>query len=127
LSADLVADEATHQAEALANRRIAKQLLASQPHDPTALRWAVTVTFYSALHALTAYLIARGVAVTSHDDRSLALADPQNGVPADVFKAHQFLKRRSTGARYYVQTFAPWRVQRLLDVPLTVIFDFVGP
>jgi hypothetical protein len=121
-----VADEATHRAEALANRRIAEQFLASQAHDPTALRWAVTATFYSALHALTAYLIARGVAVTSHDDRSIALIDPRNGVPPEVFKAYEFLKRRSTGARYYVQTFAPWQVQRLLDVPLMVIFDFVG-
>jgi hypothetical protein len=121
-----VADEATHRAEALANRRIAEQLLASQANDPTALRWAVTASFYSALHALTAYLIARGVAVTSHDDRSLALADPANSVPQNVFDAYQFLKRRSTGARYYVQMFAPYQVRRLLDVPLTVIFDVVG-
>ena len=121
-----MADEATHRAEALANRRIAEQLLATQANDPTALRWAVTASFYGALHALTAYLIAQGVTVTSHEDRSSALADPRNGVPPDVFKAYEFLKRRSTGARYYVQTFAPWQVQRLLDVPLKVIFDFVG-
>jgi hypothetical protein len=50
----VVADEATHRAEALANRRIAELLLATQPQDATALRWAVTATFYSALHALTA-------------------------------------------------------------------------
>jgi len=66
------------------------------------------------------------VAVTSHEDRSRALADPTNGVPQNVFEAYQFLKRRSTGARYYVQTFAPYQVRRLLDVPLTIIFDFVG-
>jgi hypothetical protein len=66
------------------------------------------------------------VAVTSDDEHSRALADPRNGVPQDVFDAHQFLKRRSTGARYYVQTFAPYQVQRLLDVPLAIIFDFVG-
>lgn len=121
-----MADEATHRVEARANRRIAEQLLTEQANDPTALRWAVTVTFYSALHALTAHLVARGVTVVSHDDRSIALADPQNGVPPGVFQAYQFLKRRSTGARYYVQIFAPWQVQRLLDAPLTVIFDFVG-
>jgi len=121
-----VADEATHRAEAFANRRIAERLLASLSNDPTALRWAVTATFYSALHAMTAHLIGLGVAVTSHDDRSIALGDLRNGVPPDAFKAYQFLKRRSTGARYYVQTFAPWQVRRLLDVPLAVIFDFVG-
>jgi hypothetical protein len=121
-----VADEATHRAEALANRRIAEQLLASHANDPTALRWAVTATFYGALHALTAHLIALGVTVTSHEDRSIALADPRNGIPPDVFQAYEFLKRRSTGARHYVQTFEPWQVQRLLDVPLKVIFDFAG-
>ena len=121
-----MADAATHRAEAIANRRIAEQLLASHAHDPTALRWAVTVTFYGALHALTAHLIALGVTVNSREDRSIALADPRNGIPPDVFQAYEFLKRRSTGARYYVQTFEPWQVQRLLDVPLRVIFDFVG-
>ena len=121
-----MADAATHRAEALANRRIAEQLLTLHANDPTALRWAVTATFYGALHALTAHLIALGVTVTSHEDRSIALADPRNGIPPDAFQAYEFLKRRSTGARYYVQTFEPWQVQRLLDVPLTVIFDFVG-
>jgi hypothetical protein len=121
-----LANEATHRGEAIANRVIAELLLASHGNDPTALRWAVTATFYSALHALTAHLITRGVAVTSHDDRSLALADPANGVPQAVFDAYQFLKRRSTGARYYVQLFAPYQVQRLLDVPLKIVFDFAG-
>jgi hypothetical protein len=121
-----LADEATHRAEAVANRRIAEQLLASQADDPTALRWAVTAAFYSALHALTAHLISQGVTVINHEDRSSALADPRHGVPQDVFDAYQFLKRRSTGARYYVQTFVPYQVRRLLDVPLRVIFDFVG-
>jgi len=121
-----VPSESTHRAEALANRTLAEHLLATRSNDPTALRWAVTAAFYSALHALTAYLIARGVTVTSHDDRSSALADPANGVPQDVFDAYQFLKRRSTGARYYVQAFAPYQVRRLLDIPLKVILDFVG-
>jgi hypothetical protein len=120
-----VADAATHRAEALANRRIAEYLLVTQSNDPTALRWAITATFYGALHALTAHLIGLGVAVTSHDDRSIALANPRNGVPTDVFKAYEFLKRRSAGARYYVQTFAPWQVRRLLDVPLAIVFDFI--
>jgi hypothetical protein len=121
-----VADDATHRAEAVANRELAEYLLAARPNEPTALRWAVTATFYSALHALTAHLITQGVAVTSHHDRSLALANPANGVPLDVFKAYQFLKRRSMGSRYYLQTFAPWQVQRLLDVPLKIVFDSVG-
>jgi hypothetical protein len=121
-----VADEATHRREALANRDIAEYLLASRPNDPTALRWVVAVTFYSALHALTAHLMVQGVAVTSHEDRSYALADPANGIPPDVFQAYDFLKRRSMGARYYVQTFAPYQVRRLLDVPHKIIFDFVG-
>ena len=87
-----MADEAGHRAEALANRAFAEELIATRPHDQNALRWAVTATFYSALHAMTAYLISRGVTVGSHDDRSTALADPRHGVPNDVFEAYQFLK-----------------------------------
>jgi hypothetical protein len=115
-----------HRMEAIANRRIAELLLSTQPQDAMALRWGVTMTFYSALYALAAHLIAHGLTVTRHDDRSLALADPRNGVPQNVFDAYQFLKRRSTGARYHVQTFAPYQVQRLLDVPLTIVFNVVG-
>ncbi len=121
-----MADEATHRAEALANRDLAEQLLASRPNDPSYLRWAVTVTFYSALHAITANLVTCGITVGSHDDRSMALADPRNGVPNHVFAAYQLLKRRSVDARYLVRTFTPQQVRSLLDDPLHEVFRFVG-
>lgn len=121
-----MADEAAHRAEALANRHIAERLLAEPEQDETVIQWAVTVMFYSALHAITAYLVVRGVSVGSHDDRSLALADPQNGVPNHVFAAYQHLKRRSVDARYLMRRFTPQQVRNRLDDQLHEVFRFVG-
>lgn len=126
-----MADEAAHRAEAGANRDLAERLLASRPDDPNTLRWAATVTFYVALHLRGAPCDnrvprARGVTVGSHDDRSMALADPQNGVPNHVFAAYQALRRRSVDARYLVRAFTPDRVRNLIDNQLHEVFRFVG-
>lgn len=121
-----MADEASHRAEARANRDLAEHLLASRPNDPVYLRWAVTAAFYAGLHAITAYLVARGVTVGNHDDRSLAMADPQNGVPRHVFAAYQSLKRRSVDARYLVRSFKLEQVRNLIDGPLHEVFRFVN-
>ena len=83
-----MASEATHRAEALANRELAEYLLATRPNDSTALRWAVTAAFYTGLYALSAYLAARGVSVANRNNRASSLADPRNGVPVDVFEAY---------------------------------------
>ena len=55
-----------HLARARENRAHAEWLINERPTDPTAVQWAVTAVFYSALHGLTAYLMARGVNVSSH-------------------------------------------------------------
>ena len=67
-----MASEATHRAAALANRAHAEWLLAEKANDPDALRWAVTATFYSALHAVSVHLVRRGIIVATHVDRGLA-------------------------------------------------------
>ena len=121
-----MASEAVHRAGAIANRDHAERLLATYPTDPTALRWVVTATFYSALHAMSAYLVSRGIVAENHGDRNLALANPANAVPPHVYAAYQFLQRRSVGARYHLRTFTPADVRRLLDDKLSVIFSFVG-
>ena len=121
-----MADEAAHRTEARANRDLAEHLLASRPDDPVYLRWAVTTAFYAGLHAITAYLVVRGVAIGNHDDRSTALADPRNGVPDHVFRAYQALRRRSVDARYLIRTFTPNQVRNLIDDPLHEVFRFVG-
>ena len=56
--------------QARANREHAEWLLASRPTDATAMQWAVTATIYSALHAISAYLLARGTRATSIVDEN---------------------------------------------------------
>src|SRR6185503_15229751 len=91
---------ADHLNQARANRDHAEWLIATSPNDPTALQWAVTAAFYSALHALTAHLLARGVQVWDHRMRTQALADPRNGVPLSIHDNYRLLERRSRQGRY---------------------------
>lgn len=102
-------------------------MLATYPHDPVALQWAVTAAFYAALHCLTGYLAQRGIQVANHQQREAAIAHPRNGVPLHVYDAYVRLKRRSTGARYLLQTFTPAQVRSpILDVYLARVTAFVN-
>jgi hypothetical protein len=121
-----VASEGVHRAEALANRAHAEWLLSIRPNDRVALRWAATATFYSALHAISAHLVARNIMVSRHEDRARAMADPAAGIPEDVLDAYQYLQRRSVGARYYARLFSAGEVRYLVDVPLATVLTFVG-
>jgi hypothetical protein len=121
-----LASEAVHRAEAIANRDIAEWILATRPNDRVALRWAVTATFYSALHAMSAHLVARGIVATRHEDRDREMASPAAGVPSDVYDAYQYLKRRSIGACYNARLFSAGEVRYLIDSPLATILAFVG-
>lgn len=95
-------------------------------NDPTALQWAVTATFYSVLHALTAHLLSRGVRVWDHRMRSQAIADPINGVPVSIRDDYRLLERRSRQARYLLRRFARQSVRDLLDQELARIAAFTG-
>jgi hypothetical protein len=121
-----VASETIHRAEAIGNREHAEWLLAECPNDPVALRWAATAIFYSALHGISAYLVARNVVVSRHDDRAIAMDDSNAGIPVDVRDAYQYLKRRSVGARYQSRVFSVGELRYLIDTPLAKILDFVG-
>jgi hypothetical protein len=70
-----------HLEQARANRSHAEWLISTSPNDPTALQWAVTASFYSALHALTATLIIQGVSVWSHTMRNQALGSVRKRYP----------------------------------------------
>jgi hypothetical protein len=121
-----VAQPAQHFEQARWNRAHAEHLLATYPQQPVALQWAVTAAFYSALHCLTGYLAQRGVQVFNHQQREAAIADPRNGVPTRVYDAYVRLKRRSTGARYLMQTFTPVQVRtQILDGYLATVTAFV--
>lgn len=115
-----------HLNQARANREHAEWLLTSRPNDPTALQWAVTATFYSALHGLTAYLMARGITVSDHTRRAHALANPANGVPPSLHDDYRNLERRSRQARYLLRRFSVQQVRDLLDRQLATIAAFVG-
>lgn len=117
----IVPSVSAHLAQARANRAHAEWLLASRPNDPTALQWAVTAAFYSALHGLTAYLLARGIVVASHAARGKALADPANGVPQAVYGAYRTLEDRSRRGRYLLGSFSEQDVRDLLDQDLAAV------
>lgn len=121
-----MASEAVHRAEALANREHAEWLLASRPDDPVALRWAATATFYSALHAISAHLVARNEDVARHEDRATAMASADAEIPDDVLDAYQYLQRRSVGARYQTRRFSVGELRYLIDDQLAKVFAFVG-
>jgi hypothetical protein len=121
-----VASEQIHRTEALANRDHAEWLISERSNDPVALRWAATAVFYSALHAISAHLVACNITVASHEDRALAMDDPKAGVPVDVRDAYQYLKRRSVGGRYYVRIFSAGELRYLIDTQLATVLKFAG-
>ena len=121
-----MAQSAQHFEQARGNRAHAEHLLATYPHEPIALQWAVTTAFYAALHYMTGYLIQHGVQVSNPQQREAAIADPRNGVPLHVYDAYVRLKRRSTSARYLLQTFTPVQVRtQILDTHLATVTTFV--
>jgi hypothetical protein len=85
------------------------------------MQWAVTVTFYSALHALGAYLLTRGIQVTSHRARDRVISNPVNGVPANIYRAYRDLEDYSRDARYDLLPFASQEVRDLLGQQLAAI------
>src|SRR5688572_9959800 len=94
--------------------------------DGTALQWAVTATFYCAVHCLSAHLQQRGIVVRRHVDRDAALANPNNGVPTNVYDAYCKLKRRSEGGRYLCWRFTPQDIRTtILDTLLADVTSFV--
>jgi uncharacterized protein (UPF0332 family) len=115
-----------HLAQARANRSHAEWLLVTSPSNPTALEWAVTAAFYSALHGLTAFLLTQGVRNTSHVARARAIAAPTSGVPYAVHAAYRNLEVQSRAGRYDLQRFTWHDVRDLLDQELAVVAAFVG-
>jgi hypothetical protein len=121
-----VHDPNDHLIQARAHRDHAEWLLASRPGDLTALQWAVSAAFDSALHGLTGRLLRHGVRVIDHSSRARALSNPANGVPRHMIRAYRVLETRSRGARYDFWVFTDQDVRALLDRQLSVVAAFVG-
>jgi hypothetical protein len=115
-----------HLTQPRANRDHAEWLFATRPNDQTVLQWAVTATFYSALHAMTAHLASRGVQVTNHRSRAQALLDPANSVPQSIIRTYRILEARSRGSRYLLWHFTRQQVRNLIDQQLAAVASFVG-
>jgi hypothetical protein len=120
-----VATPEEHLHQARANRSFAAHLLESQADDVTALQWAVTAAFYSAVHCMESYFITRGLAHQTHTDRAQAMTDIGNRVPGTVYFAYRELRRRSEGGRYYLRHFTRREVREMLEAYLPVVAGFV--
>lgn len=116
-----------HLDQARRNLAHAQFLLADHADDPTVVQWAVTATFYCAVHCVQSYLVRRGRKPSSHVERAFVLADHALGVPPDVQDAYRFLKHRSEAARYRLVAFDPAFVERrLIGDSLASIARFVN-
>jgi hypothetical protein len=116
-----------HFEQARQNRALAEYLLRRHGTDPTYVQWAVTATFYCAVHCMQAHLMRFGENPRNHTVRGLLIADPRYGVPSDVQSAYDLLYQRSRAARYDLAVFDPEIVQRrLIGHYLERITAFVG-
>lgn len=93
----------THLAQAKHNDEFANRLIEG---DEDVYDWAITATFYSALHYLEAWLMKSGVNViqearvkgkSPHSIRSQKVADM---LPPDIAKLYVALQRQSELCRY---------------------------
>lgn len=82
-------------------------LKASGQNDPTTVGWAITALFYSAVHTVRAYLLARHkVVVSSHEDvRSFESKYPEL---KRTSPSYRHLKQQSEKARYYLFERFTW-------------------
>jgi len=101
-----------HLAAVDANLSFADRLVTAPDGDHTTNGWAVTATFYAAVHEVRGYLLARhGVTLTAHKDmRDVYDRHPEvRKVRAD----YDQLKQQSENARYYLTTlFRPEDVRK---------------
>jgi hypothetical protein len=115
-----------HLAQARTNRQFAEKLLTTLADDPAALQWAMTVTFYAAVHCVEAHFSTLNLRYQNHLARAEAMRDPQNGVPGVVYLAYMQLRMRSERGRYRLAKFSDREVRRALDDYLAVITNWVG-
>lgn len=116
-----------HFEQARLNRYFAEQAIRDHAGSTVHVQWAVTSAFYCAVHCMQGYLVDRGLDPKTHVTREAQIADPLNGVPADVYRAYMALKQFSEKARYRLGTFDPnWVQTSLIDTRLKAITDFVG-
>jgi len=73
-----------HLGQARRNLALAQYLLRDHPNEATYVQWAVTVTFYCAVHCIQAHLLQHGQNPRNHAQRGTLIADRRVGIPIDV-------------------------------------------
>jgi hypothetical protein len=111
-----------HLEQARKNLAHAERLLREWGADETAVQWAVTATFYSAVHLIDAYLADFGVHPRNHEHRALLLQT----APDDLYVAYRSLYDASRQARYDVRRFRPDQVGLLISGHVSTIADALG-
>lgn len=118
---------AAHRREAQRNRDLAESLLRGAKGNEFQLRWSVTAAFYASVHAVESHLSARQLMSSSHRTRDDLIANGSNGVPVDVWRAHQKLKSYSEAARYLFGRFKAHEVrEKVLDRRLAAVLRFAS-
>jgi len=84
------------------------RLRASGVNDPVTVGWAITALFYSALHAVRAYLKAcKNIEISSHDDHKAKQRHEATELNRTAVDYRQ-LEQQSQSARYYCNGNFTW-------------------
>jgi hypothetical protein len=100
-------DKQAHLAQATHNNGFAKSLVddGNGPHD-----WAVTVTFYAALHYFECWLVGRGFDILGEAKRkrssphTVRMEKARDYLPDDIATIYRTLRQQSELARYLTTT-----------------------
>jgi hypothetical protein len=88
-------DQQVHLRKATENETLASQLDLSKPSAPN---WAITMSFYSAVHYVEAYFFKRGKNYRLHTERGSAIR--RDGRIKDIWRQYSRLQDASENARY---------------------------
>jgi hypothetical protein len=89
------------------------------------MQWAVTMTFYAAVHCIEGHLATYGEHTGQHADRDALMVVSRFGIPPDVFEAYKRLKGWSVNGRYEMRRFSADFVRDRALPNLQVITQFV--
>ena len=119
-----------HLKEARSNRALALDLVLHHPNDPAAVKWAVTVAFYAAMHCMQAHLVDRldyRDLPRTHKQRWEVMQWSQADIPFHILSLYRTLREWSEQGRYNGRTFTTDDVHAdVFGKLLEPIAEFVG-
>ncbi|QNI31867.1 hypothetical protein H7849_23010 [Alloacidobacterium dinghuense] len=90
-----------HEQKAIENEKFAQTL----PSSVSGVEWAITATFYAAVHYVQAYFAKSGRSFSSHGARAAAIL--KDGAISSIYNDYQDLYNISRDARYEVMNLQP--------------------